>query len=57
MLSDFVSVLSIKYCIAWGESFADFEVFDQPHKFHPRNICPILQFTTVLLQSTKPLNS
>ena len=36
-----------------GEIFADFEVFDQSQKFYSRNICPTLQFNTVLLQSTK----
>ena len=29
--------------------------FDQPRKFYPRNICPTLQFNTVL-QSTKILS-
>ena len=50
MLSDFPRVLSIKYCgYSLGGTFADFEVLDQLHKFHPRNICRILQFNTVLL--------
>ena len=31
------------------ENFADFEVFDQPRKFYPRNICSMFDLSLYML--------